>query len=400
MARGLFNRDLSRFQEKRIMNTLSSRERVSIILAHQEADKMPIDIGEGRQTSIYPGPYLASAKILGLGETEVVTSSRGVIDRFDETYLQALDIDFRRVSLRDVPEDQVQEADGIIRDPWGIGWKKFEHFWSPVQQPLKDASIDDLRRYPWPDPDDERRFKGLKEEAEYKWKNTPYAIIAKQPNHVYGVLTQSIYLRGMENFFMDLVINKEFALALLQKVLEYHVNIYVRYLEEVGAFINIVHTADDLGTQTGPYFSLEMFREMIKPKEKVFFDALKNTTEAKVLYHSDGAISSYIEDLIEIGVDILNPVQPSEAMDPVALKASFGDRISFHGGIDQHRVLPQGSVGDVEREVKKRIRQLAPGGGCILAAAQTIMPEVPGENVVQMFRTAREYGTYPIGNMD
>jgi uroporphyrinogen decarboxylase len=382
------------------MSTLSSRERVSIILAHQEADKMPIDIGEGRQTSIYPAPYLASANILDLGETEVVTSSRGVIDCFDETYLQALGIDFRRVSLRDVPEDQVQEPGGIVRDPWGIGWKKFDHFWSPVQQPLKEASIDDLQRYPWPDPDDERRFKGLKEEAEYKWKNTPYAIVAKQPSHVYGVLTQSVYLRGMENFFMDLVMNKEFAVELLQKVLEYHVKIYARYLEEVGAFINIVHTADDLGTQTGPYFSLEMFREMIKPKEKVFFDVLKNKTEAKILYHSDGAISSYIEDLIEIGVDILNPVQPSEAMDPAALKASFGDRISFHGGIDQHRVLPQGSAGDVEKEVKKRIRQLAPGGGYILAAAQTIMPEVPGENVVQMFRTAREYGNYPIGSMD
>ena len=378
------------------MNTLSSRERVSIVLAHQEADKMPIDIGEGRQTSIYPDPYLLSAKILGMDEMEVITSSRGVIDRFDEKYLRALDVDFRRVSLRDVPEDQTEEPGGIVRDQWGIGWKKSERFWSPIQQPLKEATIDDLRRYPWPDPHDERRFKGLKEEAEYKWENTPYAIVAKQPSHVYGVLTQSIYLRGMENFFMDLVINKEFALELLQKVLEYHVKIYVRYLEEVGAFINIVHTADDLGTQTGPYFSLEMFREMIKPKEKEFFDALKNKTEAKILYHSDGAISSYIDDLIEIGVDILNPVQPSEAMDPAALKTSFGDRISFHGGIDQHRVLPQGSVGDVETEVKKRIRQLAPGGGYILAAAQTIMPEVPGENVVQMFRTAREYGNYPI----
>lgn len=383
-----------------MVSTLSSRERVSIVLDHQEADRLPIDIGEGRQTSIYPSPYLASAKILGLGQTEVITSSRGVIDRFDEKYLQALDIDFRRVSLRDVPEDQVQEPGGIVRDRWGIGWKKFDHFWSPVQQPLKEATIDDLQRYPWPDPYDERRFKGLKAEAEYKWKNTPYAIVAKQPSHVYGVLTQSIYLRGMEKFFMDLVMNKEFALELLQKVLEYHVRLYERYLEEVGAFINIVHTADDLGTQSGPYFSLEMFREMIKPKEKAFFSALKNKTEAKIFQHSDGAISSYIDDLIEIGVDILNPVQPSETMDPAELKASFGDRISFHGGIDQHRVLPQGTVDDVEKEVKERIRQLAPGGGYILAAAQTVMPEVPGENVVQMFRSARKYGSYPIANMN
>jgi len=165
----------------------------------------------------------------------------------------------------------------------------------------------------------------------------------------------------------------------------------------VGEFISIVHTADDLGTQSGPYFSQEMFREMIKPKEKEFFEAIRNKTEARIFQHSDGAISSYIDDLIEIGVDILNPVQPSEEMDPAKLKASFGDRISFHGGIDQHRVLPQGTPADVENEVKKRIGQLAPGGGYILAAAQTVMPEVPGENVVQMFRTAKEYGRYPIG---
>jgi len=382
------------------MSELSSRERVSIVMDHKEADKIPIDIGEGRQTSIYPEPYLKASKLLGLSESKIVTSSRGVIDHFDETFLQAMDIDFRRISLRDVPEDQVQEPGGIIRDQWGIGWKKFEHFWSPVMQPLKDADIDDLKRYPWPDPIDERRFKGLKEEAEYKWNNTEYAIVAKQPSHVYGVLTQSIYLRGMENFFMDLVINKEFALELMQQVLEYHVKLYELYLEAVGPFVNIVHTADDLGTQTGPYFSLDMYRELIKPKEKVFFNAIKNKTEAKILYHSDGAIATFIDDLIEIGVDILNPVQPSEAMDPSALKASFGDRISFHGGIDQHRILPQGSTDDVGKEVIKRIKQLAPGGGYILAAAQTIMPEVPGENVVRMFRTARKCGNYPIGNID
>jgi uroporphyrinogen decarboxylase len=380
-----------------IMGNLTSRERVAIVLDHKEADRIPVDIGEGRQTSIYPEPYFKASKLLGLGESEIVTSSRGVIDNFDERFLESLGIDFRRVSLRDVPEDRVSEPEGIVRDQWGIGWKKFNHFWSPVKQPLKDATLDDLKRYPWPNPDDERRFKGLKEEAAYKCKNTRYAIVAKQPSHVYGILTQSIYLRGMENFFMDLVINKELALELLERVGDYHVRLYERYLEEVGEFVHIVHTAADLGTQTGPYFSLGMYREMIKPTEKKFFKAIKNKTEAKILYHSDGAISTLIDDLIEIGVDILNPVQPSEEMDPAVLKSSFGDRISFHGGIDQHRILPQGTEDEVREEVKKRIQQLAPGGGYILAAAQTIMPEVPGENVVQMFRSARKYGSYPIG---
>ena len=378
------------------MKNLLPRERVVIALAHQEPDKVPLDVGEGRQTSIYPEPYLQAAKILGLGQLEVVTSYRGVIDKFDESFLKSLEVDFRRVSLRDVPEDQVSEPGGTIRDVWGIGWQKAGDFWSPVDLPLKDATIDDLQRYPWPDPRDERRFKGLREEAEFKWKNTPYAIIAKMPNHVYGVLTQSIYLRGMENFFVDLMMNKEFASELMERVLQYHLGLYERYLEEVGKFINIFHTADDLGTQAGPYFSQDLYREMIKPKEKRLMDLIRGKTEAKILYHCDGAITTFIDDLIEIGVDILNPVQPLPKLEPLMLKETFGRRLSFHGGIDQQQVLTKGTTDEVKEDVKRRINELGPGGGYILAAAQTIMPEVSGENVIEMIRAAREYGSYPI----
>ena len=200
----------------------------------------------------------------------------------------------------------------------------------------------------------------------------------------------------MENFFMDLIINKEFASALMGYVTDYHVRLYENYLDAVGEFVNVVHTSDDLGAQAGPYMSLDMYREIIKPHERRFMSAIKNKTEAKILHHSDGAIASFIDDLIEIGVDILNPVQPSPEMDPPSLKKAFGGRISFHGGIDQHRALTSGTSDDVREEVELRIRQLAPGGGYILAAAQTVMPEVPAENVICMFETARRKGRYPI----
>src|SRR3972149_9183290 len=196
------------------MKGISSRERVVIALSHQEPDKVPIDIGEGRQTSIYVEPYVKTMQALGFGAPEIVASPRGVVDRFDERFLQKLEIDFRRVAVRGIPEDQVAESDGTFSDEWGIRWKKVGYFVSPVHHPLKDATVDDLKRYRWPDPNDERRFKGVREEAEFKWKNTGYAIVAQQPNHTYGVLTEAIYLRGMENFFMDLIINKEFASAL------------------------------------------------------------------------------------------------------------------------------------------------------------------------------------------
>jgi len=380
------------------MEYLSPREREKICLSHQEPDRVPMDIGEGRQTSIYVEPYLRAIQLLGLEKAEIITSPRNVVDSFDERFLSALGIDFRRVSLREIPEALIPEAGGIVRDEWGIGWQKAGHFWSPVHHPLRDATLDDLLRYPFPDPMDERRFKGIREEAEFKWNKTRYALVAKQPNHTYGVLTQSIYLRGAENFFIDLMINKAFASELMEKVLEYHIRLYERYLDEVGDFMDIVHTSDDLGTQTSTYFSLSLFREMIKPKEKRLMDSIKNKTDAKILFHCDGAISAFIDDLIEIGVDILNPVEPMvKGMDPLVLKKNFGDRLSFHGGISQQQTLSAGTVRDVDVEVERRIKELAPGGGYLLASAQTVMPEVPGENVIQMFRAAERHGRYPIG---
>lgn len=378
------------------MKGLIPRERVKIALSHREPDRLPIDLGEGRQTSIYPEPYLKAAEILGLKSLQTVTSSRGVMERLDEDFLKRLGVDFRRVALRDVPEDAAPGPGGTTRDVWGIGWTKSGHFWSPLEAPLKDATIDDLQRYPWPDPADERRFKGLREEAEFKSKNTPYAIVAKMPNHVYGVLTQSIYLRGMENFFVDLILNKQFASALMERVLQYHLGLYERYLDEVGAFIDIFHTADDLGTQDAPYFSLDLYREMIEPMQRRLLGLVKDKTEAEVLYHCDGDITHFLDDLIGMGVDILNPVQPLPKMQPSMLKKRFGDRLSFHGGVDQQRVLTRGTAEEVSSEVMRRVAELGAGGGYILAAAQTIMPEVPGENVVQMFSAARKYGVYPL----
>jgi len=222
-------------------------------------------------------------------------------------------------------------------------------------------------------------------------------LIAKEPGHMYGVLTQAIYMRGMENFFVDLALNKEFAVALLDRIADYHVKLYGRYLEEVGEYVQIVHTSDDLGTQTAPYFSLKMYRELIKPKQRRLMADIKEKTSAKILYHSDGAISSLMGDLVEIGVDILNPIEAAvKGMEPAVLKAAWGDKLTFHGGISQQQVLSRGTPEQVREEVKKRIREMGQGGGYILAAAQTIVPEIPAANIIEMFRAAKEYGTYPL----
>ena len=378
------------------MGNITPRERVKISLSRKEPDRVPLDLGEGRQTSIYPEPYRKISRILGLTDVNIVYSPRATIDSFDERILTAFGIDFRRISLRNLPVPGEDSKD-IKHDIWGIGWKRSEDFWSPFYAPLKEATIDDLDKYDWPDPNDQRYFFGLREEAEYKFQNTNYALVANQPNLAYGVMTTAYFMRGLDQFFMDLAINKEFASLLMDKVLGYHLKLYEKYLNEVGEYIEIIQTGDDLGMQTGPFFSLDMYREMIKPKEKTLMDLIKNRTEAKVFYHCDGSVFLFIEDLLELGIDILNPVQPlAKDMEPHKLKAAFGKRLSFHGGIDQQQVLSMGTVEEVREEVKLRIKELAPGGGYILSPAHNIVPEAPAENIIELFTTGKGYGRYPI----
>ena len=287
------------------MGNLTPRERVKISLSRKEPDRVPLDLGEGRQTSIYPVPYRKISKILGFTEVNIVYSPRATIDSFDERILTAFDIDFRRISLRNLPV-LLEDAKGIRYDIWGIGWKRSEDFWSPFYAPLREATIDDLDKYNWPDPNDQRYFFGLRDEAKYKFKNTNYALVANQPNLAYGVMTTAYFMRGMDQFFMDLAINKAFAILLMDKVLEYHLQLYEKYLDEVGEYIEVIQTGDDLGMQTGPFFSLDMYRETIKPKEKTLMDLIKNKTKAKIFYHCDGSVFSFIEDLIEPSDKILD----------------------------------------------------------------------------------------------
>ena len=153
--------------------------------------------------------------------------------------------------------------------------------------------------------------------------------------------------------------------------------------------------ADDLGAQENLQISPAMYRSLIKPRQKILFEMVKQYTPAKIFLHSDGAIAPILPDLIEVGIDIINPVQPTcKGMDTAGLKRAYGRDITFWGSIDTQGVLPFGTPPEVADEVKRRIDHLAPGGGFVLAAVHNIQPEVPPENIVAMFETALEYGQY------
>lgn len=387
---------------------MTPRERVQLAIEHQEPDCIPIDLGGG-VSSMTDCAYKEFKEYLQLRESpgkEIQPYPEEIggmctVSRFDERVLQQLDVDLRRVWLRGSSQGPPQIAeDGSFVNEWGIRQRKVPHhkgyYLEMVGNPLKHATIQDLESYPWPDPYELARTSGLQAEVEYWYNNTAYALVGGLPCG--GIFESCTWLRGLDQFLMDLILDKEFCHALMSKVLELHQGFFQVFLDIVGPYIEIIETADDLGMQTGLLLSPALYREMVKPYHQALFGTIKSKTQAKIFFHSCGSVVDVIDELIDVGVDILNPVQPlAKGMDdPEILNKRFGKYIVFHGGIDIQNVLPHGTIQDVHVEVKKRISGLAPGGGYILGPAHNIQVDVPPQNIVAMFDAARKYGVYSI----
>ena len=199
---------------------------------------------------------------------------------------------------------------------------------------------------------------------------------------------------------MDMIANPKLTTAIMDKMLEFYISFWGEMLPIVGPYVQVIKLGDDLGMQSGPLISPDLFRSMIKPRERELIAFIKKRTDAKIFFHSCGSIYEFIPDLIEIGVDVLNPIQVSaKDMDTKRLKQEFGDRLAFWGAVDTQQVLPFGSPEDVVAEVKKRIGDLAPGGGYILSSVHNIQAKVPPENIETMFDAALRYGEYPIRSL-
>ncbi|MDH3434650.1 MAG: hypothetical protein OEM60_12365, partial [Gammaproteobacteria bacterium] len=200
----------------------------------------------------------------------------------------------------------------------------------------------------------------------------------------------------------DLVIDKEFAEALMDRILKALKEMWSRYLAEVGPYVQLVYVTDDLGSQSSLLISPKLFREMLKPRMKELHDHIKNHADVKVMLHTDGAVLPLVDDFTEINVDILNPVQTSVngLEDTYSLKESFGDRLSFHGAMDVQQMLPNASTSELRQEIARRIYDLGRNGGYILAPCHNIGHDIPPENVVTLFETAREFGRNPAALRD
>jgi uroporphyrinogen decarboxylase len=379
---------------------MTSRERVVAALNHHEPDRVPVDIGGGSSTSISVEANERLKRHLGVEESSAELSTLFRVAALDEKVMQRLGSDCRPLRSKSPQRWSPPPSEpGTCVDIWGVTRKlqKFGesgYYWEMVRNPLADATVADLNHYPWPDPLDPGFTAGLRAEAEALFANTGYAVEASCGFSSFWEL--ACYLRGLEQLLMDLVVNRRFVEALMEKLAEINLAATERFLKEAGSYIQILRTNDDLATQGGLMMSLDMYRTRIKPYHRRYSDFVKSHTSAAIVYHSCGNVTDLIDDLVEIGVDAINPVQVSAMPDTAKLKSRFGGKITFWGGIDTQRVLPFGSVGDVTVEVRRRIHDLAPGGGFVLSAVHCIQPDVPPENILAMADAAKRYGIYPI----
>ena len=376
---------------------LTSRERVLCALNHEEPDRVPIFFGtSGATTMLAPGYDRLKAHLGIQGETTVFWRGLQYV-LMDEEVLAWSGSDGRPLLAGPAPAVFTRDiSENAYVDGWGCLWERRPGalYYEVVDSPIRTATIDDLDRYPWPELAHPSRFAGLREKAK-AIQDAGYAVVALS-----GVtpFEQSYMLRGVEQWMLDLAGDPDFALALMRKITDLMKASVIQLLEEAGDTIDVLVTGDDLGSQTSTLISPKMYRRLIKPFHVELMSEIKKRTKAKIFYHSDGNIYSLLPDLIEIGVDLLNPVQVNagDMGDTARLKREFGDRLSFCGAIDTGWVLPSGTPDDVHAEVRRRIKDLGPGGGYILASVHCIQPDVPVENVIAMLDEAKVAGTYPI----
>jgi len=388
------------------MEEWTSRKRVLAAIEHKEADRVPISFGGTLSTGMLECPpdgknYTKLCQYLEIEDYQEPDTgfAFNYVDNIDERILQRFASDFRRVDANP-PEIRI-EPDGtktVMGTGCGMRIKKMGYYDDIFESPLRDCeSKNDIEQYPfWPTAEDFRKLaEGKKEEAKNLRRNTNYAIMVDAllwfPFLAYPSLT------GYEKWFIDMKLNPKFYFTLCDRLFEVGLGIVENFIGSVGDYIDIVATYDDMGNQEGLFCSHKDYVKFIKPYEKQMIEHIKKYTKAKIYRHSCGSIYEIIPDLIEIGVEILNPVQPlAKNMEPWRLKKEFGKDLAFFGGIDIQKLLPHGTPEDVREGVRKTIEIYAPGGGYILGPSHNIEPDTSPENIVAMYEAAQEDGRYPI----
>ncbi len=382
---------------------MTSRERVRTVVDGGVPDRVPLIVGASNATGIKMEVYRGVKKLAGISEPDrflydwpelgtalpgevglkrLHSDVRGVHDRFPS-----------RVSERNRSRP---EHDPYI-DSWGSGAREISPGeWFPGVHPLASAtSVEEIEAYEgWPDMNDPSRVAHIAAHAARLAEANEYAVMATP--WLLFPFERAFAMQGMDTFLLNMAMHPEFAVALLHKHLELSKTLMGHVLRELGDNVDIIKIGDDLGTQDSLMISPGMYREMLRPIHSEFIRFIKERTKAKVFFHTDGDVFDLIPDFIEMGVDILNPIQTSAGRmsDLERLKGEYGGAIALCGAVDTQEVLPHGSPEEVRDEVKRVIGILGKGGGYMVASVHTIMNDVPPENVLAMVDAVEEFGRY------
>jgi uroporphyrinogen decarboxylase len=378
---------------------MTSRQRVLTALTHDEPDTVPLALGGGPY-GIVDELYLRLVNFLRLGKLVPPFRSGHSISYMDDRLFEKLGTDLRYCWPGLLPNSPVTpgEDTNTFYDSYGQVWKRALPYYYAGDGILKEASsIDDIDRLiNWPDLSNPRWMANVTERARTLREQTDYFVVMRMVAS-HGPFQTACDLRGTETFLMDMALNPEFAQILLDKITSILEGLLRLAMQAGGRYFNMLELpGDDYAGNTNTIMSPVMFRKFIKPCMARLVNVVKeHNPDVKVMLHSDGAITSLLPDIIDLGVDVIHPLEPLPATDLTAVKDKFGKQVTFLGGIDISHAMP-GSHEDVIAETKRRIAQLAPGGGYILAPSNHLQVDVRAENVVTLFETAHKFGQYPI----
>jgi uroporphyrinogen decarboxylase len=377
------------------MKTMSSKERVLQTLHHQKPDRVPVALW-GSYYTLNDDTYFNMLKHLGLGEP--LAPFRRFKPRnsnyYDDRVLDELDTDVRYI-WSGFTDWGGARMDDDCKDAWGVKWQRSGPHITSVDPPLRGASMDQVDSYDWPDPEKYLDFDLMKDRIAYLKKEYPHRAIGARAVNSYGPFEQASVLRGREDFYMDMITEPEVCKHIVKRCTDIIVRAQEIYLDQIGKDIDFFEIpGDDYGATEDLMISPASFEDMFEPELARIAGSVKAfRSDLPVVFHSDGAITKIVGDLVEAGVDVLNPLEPLEAVDWASIKKEYGDRLCFMGGVDLKKALP-GSREDVINDVQRCIDTFADGGGYILTSANHMQSDIPPENIVTMFETARDYGRY------
>jgi len=407
---------------------MTSRERILAAVNHREPDRVPIDCGAMRSSCIQAIAYNRLKAHLGIkgGPTRVYDILQQLAEP-EDFYLDRFGVDainagrqFPHTGWRDwtLPDGSPCQVPAYLDlRPSEGQWLAYNTEGTLVGRMIEDATYFSQTCWPFAADDWFDRLDDLpKVLSSINWVGLPEPMyaqglssenlerIAAHVKYLRATQDRAIilhvganlfawgtFLRKMDNFLIDLASDRAKAETLLDRLVQLHLANFDRILPLVGDDVDIIQTGDDLGTENGPFISPRMYREIFKPRHKLLVDRIKKAhPHVKVFMHSCGSIAALLPDIIEAGIDIINPVQISARdMDPVRLKKDFGKDITFWGGgCDTQKILPRGTPDQIRDHVRRNIDAFSPGGGFVFCQVHNILSEVPPENIVAMYEAA------------